>query len=168
MRGRTWSRPQGPVADEHNLVGLEDGSLYCVYRTIDGYLAAACSRDCGRSWSPPGYAEYTPGGRGIKHPRAAGFVRKLLGGRYILWYHNNGTRWYNNEATFRNRNVAWLSGGREHDGFLHWSVPEVVVYNDCIRARCETRNRRPPGKQVPDRQGDVRHLGKHRRTGSGL
>ena len=122
--------PAGPVADEHNLVGLDDGSLYCTYRTIDGWNCAAYSRDGGRSWTPPAYAEYSPGGRRIKHPRAANFVRRLSGGRFILWYHNNGTRWYNNDRTFGNRNVAWLVGGKERDGFIHWGTPEIVLYND--------------------------------------
>ena len=122
--------PDGPVADEHNLVGLEDGSLFCTYRTIDGWNCGAYSRDGGHSWTKPAYAEYTPGGRRIKHPRAANFVRRLSGGRYILWYHNNGTRWYNSGPTYGSRNVAWLLGGVERDGFIHWGQPEIVLYND--------------------------------------
>ena len=62
--------------------------------------------------------------------RAPAFVRRLSGGRYLLWYHNNGTRWYNNGPTTGNRNVAWLAGGREQDGFIHWGQPEIVLYHD--------------------------------------
>ena len=122
--------PQGPVADEPNLAGLRGGSLYCTYRTIDGYSCQAYSRDGGHTWTPPAYATYTPGGRPIKHPRAATFVRELSRGRYILWYHNNGTRWYNNGENQGSRNIAWLTGGREIDGHLHWGQPEIAVYND--------------------------------------
>ena len=26
--------------------------------------------------------------------------------------------------------VAWLAGGREQDGFIHWGQPEIVLYHD--------------------------------------
>ena len=32
--------PAGPVADEHNPTWLDDGSLCCTYRTVDGHPAA--------------------------------------------------------------------------------------------------------------------------------
>jgi hypothetical protein len=116
--------PVGPVADEHNLVGLSDGSLYCTYRTIDGFLCHAYSRDGGHTWDGPQYATYTPGGRRIKHPRAATFVRKFSNGKYILWFHNHGGRYY------MDRNPVWLCGGIERDGHIHWSQPEIVLYDD--------------------------------------
>ena len=125
--------PDGPVADEHNLVGLDDGSLYCAYRTIDGALCHAYSRDRGHSWTAPAHAVYAPGGPGIKHPRAAGFVRRLSRGRFILWYHNNGTRWYNSGSNTGSRNIAWLAGGVEREGRLYWGQPEIVLYNDDFR-----------------------------------
>jgi hypothetical protein len=116
--------PWGPVADEHNLAGLSDGSLYCTYRTIDGFLCHAYSRDGGRSWDGPQHATYTPGGRKIKHPRAANFVWKASNGKFLLWYHNHGGRYY------MDRNPAWLTGGVEIDGQIHWSEPEIVLFDD--------------------------------------
>ena len=121
---------EGPVADEHNLVGLSDGSLYCTYRTIEGHNCAAYSRDGGHTWDGPQYASYSPGGRLVKHPRAANFVWRCRNGNYLLWFHNNGTKWYNNGPTAGNRNVAWLSGGVEREGYIHWSQPEIVMYVD--------------------------------------
>ena len=114
--------PKGPVADEHNLVALSDGSLYCTYRTIDGHNCHAYSRDRGHTWDGPQYATYTPDGRRIKHPRAANFVRKLGNGKYILWVHNHGGTWY------FDRNPAWICGGVEKEGYIHWSQPEIVLY----------------------------------------
>ena len=38
----------------------------------------------------PAYAVYTPGGRRIKHPRAANFVRKFSNGKFLYWFHNHG------------------------------------------------------------------------------
>ena len=146
--------PLGPVADEHNLVALSDGSLYCVYRTTEGYLGHAYSRDGGRTWTPPAYATYAPTlqaptgapgagyaigqpvpapARRIKHPRAAGFVKRLANGRYLLWFHNHGGRWYHY------RNPAWIAGGVEEDGpegkLLRWSEPEILLYDDDPDAR---------------------------------
>jgi hypothetical protein len=116
------------VADEHNLVGLSDGSLYCTYRTIEGHPCHAYSRDGGRSWTAPAHMTYTPGGRKVKHPRAANFVRRFSNGRYIYWFHNNGQKWYNHGPARGSRNVAWLLGGIEKDGHIHWSQPEILLY----------------------------------------
>ncbi len=124
--------PKGPVSDEANLVGLSDGSLYATYRTIDGYNGAAYSRDGGHSWTGPAYASYTPGGRRIKHPRAANFVKKFSNGKYLLWYHNQGgepvhlTKW----DYYSGRNPGWVAGGIEKDGYLYWSQPEILLYDE--------------------------------------
>lgn len=123
--------PKNPIAEETNLVELSDGSLYCAYRSIDGYLCAAYSRDGGRSWTPPAYATDTPGGRPIKQPRAAGFVRKFSNGKFLLWYHNHGgeavhrRKW----SYYLGRNPGWLAGGIERNGFIHWSQPEILLYD---------------------------------------
>ena len=115
--------PAGPVADEHNPTWLDDGSLYCTYRTVDGHPCHAYSRDGGRSWDGPGYMAYAPHGRRIRHPRAANFVRRLANGKYLYWFHNHGGR------TYQDRNPVWLCGGVERDGCIHWSQPEVVLYD---------------------------------------
>jgi hypothetical protein len=121
--------PHGPVADEHNLGALNDGSLYCTYRTVDGFLCHAYSRDGGRTWGGSQYATYSPDGRPIKHPRAASFVWKASNGNYLLWYHNHGGN------SYMSRNPAWLCGGIERDGFIHWSQPEIVLYDDDTATR---------------------------------
>lgn len=124
--------PKGAVSDEANLVELSDGSLYCTYRSIDGYNCAAYSRDGGKSWTPPAYASYAPGGRPIKHPRAANFVRKFSNGKFLLWFHNHGGeavhqgRW----DYYSGRNPGWVCGGVERGGFIHWSEPEILLYDD--------------------------------------
>ena len=111
---------------------LSDGSLYATYRSIDGYNCAAYSRDGGRKWTPPDYASYTPGGRRIKHPRAANFVRKFSNGKFLLWYHNHAgeavhaRKW----PYYDGRNPGWISGGVEKNGFIHWSQPEILLYDE--------------------------------------
>lgn len=129
--------PKGPVSDEANLVALSDGSLYATYRTIDGYNCQAYSRDNGHTWTPPEYASYSPGGRRIKHPRAANFVRRFSNGKFLLWFHNHGGEsahtpsWQvGSTGYYRNRNPGWIAGGIERGGFIHWSQPEILLYDD--------------------------------------
>lgn len=124
--------PKGPVSDEANLVELSDGSLYCTYRTIDGYNCAAYSRNGGATWSPPAYATYTPGGRRIKHPRAANFVRKFSNGKFLLWYHNHGGEVVHQKKWeyYASRNPGWITGGVERDGYIHWAQPEILLFDD--------------------------------------
>lgn len=124
--------PKGPVSDEANPVALSDGSLFATYRTIDGYPCQAYSRDGGHTWTPPAYATYGPGGRRIKHPRAANFVRKFANGKFLYWFHNHGGEpvhagpW----DPYQGRNPAWILGGVEKDGLIHWSEPEILLYDD--------------------------------------
>jgi hypothetical protein len=127
----------GRIAEEQSVVALSDGSLYCVYRTVDGWPACAYSRDRGHTWSRPEYATYSPGGRRIKHPRAANFVWKCDNGRYLYWFHNHGgatAAKRPNWDPYEDRNPAWLVAGREVDTpqgrMLCWSQPEIVLYDD--------------------------------------
>jgi len=123
--------PEGTVADEHNLVGLNDGGLYCTYRTVAGHNCHAYSRDGGHTWTPPEFASYSPNGKKIKHPRAANFVHKYSNGKYTLWFHNHGKKSLENpNLPYFHRNPAWLSGGVEKDGYIYWSQPEIVLYDD--------------------------------------
>lgn len=132
----------GRVAEEQSIVALSDGSLYCVYRTIDGWPACAYSYDGARSWSTPAYKTYTLGGRRVKHPRAANFVWKCSNGKFLYWFHNHGGRFIGDlgaqgkdgRTSYDDRNPAWLMAGREVDTpegrIIEWSQPEIVLYDD--------------------------------------
>lgn len=115
----------GSIQSEQNLVALSNGDLYCMYRTTMGYPCHAYSRDGGRSWSKPVAATYTPGGRRFKHPRACPRLWRTRSGRYLFWFHNNG----NKDWSPGTRNPCWLVGGVERDGYIHWSQPEIVLYD---------------------------------------
>jgi hypothetical protein len=123
----------GPIAEEQSFVVLSDGSFYSVYRTIDGSPGCAYSRDGGRTWSPPRYGTYADG-RQVRHPRAATFAWRCSNGKYLYWFHNNGTTWYNNGEHAGNRNPVWLCGGVEADSpdghVILWSQPEIALYAD--------------------------------------
>ncbi|QDV34534.1 exo-alpha-sialidase [Tautonia plasticadhaerens] len=124
--------PKGPVSDEANLVSLSDGSLFATYRTIDGYPCQAYSRDGGRTWTPTAYMTYGPDGRRVKHPRAANFVRKFDNGKYLYWFHFHGGEPVHREGWnyYEGRNPAWVLGGVERDGLIHWSEPEILLYDE--------------------------------------
>lgn len=127
----------GRVAEEQSLVRLSDGSLYCVYRTADGWPACAYSRDGARTWTPPAYKTYSPGGRRVKHPRAANFVWNCANGKFLYWFHNHGGPFLRDPSgarPYEDRNPAWLMAGREVDTpqgkCIEWSQPEILLYDD--------------------------------------
>jgi hypothetical protein len=125
--------PKGPVSDEANLVPLsEPGSLFATYRTIDGYPCHAYSRDGGKTWTPPAYMTFGPEGRRVKHPRAANFVKKFANGKYLYWFHFHGGEPVHREGWdyYEGRNPAWVLGGVERDGLIHWSEPEILLYDE--------------------------------------
>lgn len=119
----------GSVQEEHNIVALANGDLYCIYRTTTGFACHTYSRDGGRTWTRPVHATYRPGGPRIKHPRACPRIWRTSEGRYLLWYHNHGGR------DFEGRNPAWIAGGIERDGHIWWSQPEILLYDPDPKTR---------------------------------
>jgi hypothetical protein len=132
----------GRVAEEQSIVKLSDGSLYCVYRTIDGWPACSYSRDGGHTWSAPAYASYAPGGQRIKHPRAANFAWNCENGKFLYWFHNHGGRFVGElgangkggRSPYDDRNPAWLVAGQEiatpQGLMIAWSQSEILLYDD--------------------------------------
>lgn len=128
----------GPIAEEQSFSVMSDGSLFCVFRTIDGHPACTYSRDDGRTWEPSQYMRFASG-RLMKHPRAANFAWRCENGNYLYWFHNHGGRLIREHArrrtiAYEERNPVWLSGGREVDGprgrLIAWSEPEIALYDD--------------------------------------
>lgn len=120
---------ESSIGEEHSIVSLSDGSLYCVYRTETDHPTQAYSRDGGRTWTEPEAMTYGPGKRKVKHSRAANFVWDAGEGRYLYWYHNHGGFTYHNQ-----RNPAWIAAGHEVDTpegkAIAWSEPEIFLYDD--------------------------------------
>ena len=128
----------GPISAEQSFSILSDGSLYCVYRTIDGHPAYSYSRDGGYTWDIPKYLRYA-NGRLVKHPRAANFAWKCENGKFLYWFHNHGGRFIREHPerrtmAYRDRNPAWMAGGVERDGpdgkIIAWTQPEILLYDD--------------------------------------
>lgn len=102
---------------------MNDGGLYCIFRTQTGYLAEAYSHDGGQHWTLPRQARYADG-RPVKTSRACPKVWHCANGHFLLWFHNHSG------DHFSSRNPAWLAGGIEKDGEIRWSQPEIVIYGD--------------------------------------
>lgn len=115
----------GSVQEEFNMVQLDNGDLYTVYRTTNGHPAVSRSENGGNSWSMPEYMRYADG-RPVKTPRACPRIWKTDEGRYLFWYHNHSGQDYSQ------RNPAWMAGGIEKDGDILWSQPEIVLYSHDI------------------------------------
>ena len=120
----------GSVQEEHNLVPMSDGKLYCVYRTTTGHPCHSYSADGGRTWAKPESMTYTPGGKKVRNPRACPKLWRASNGKFLFWFHNNGHESFDGGKSAGSRNVAWLSGGIEKDGRIYWSQPEIVLYDD--------------------------------------
>ncbi|MCB9781998.1 MAG: hypothetical protein H6751_03425 [Candidatus Omnitrophica bacterium] len=127
----------GPISEEQSFAVLSDGSIYCVYRSIDGHPVCTYSRDGGHSWSPPEYQCYADGRR-MKHPRAANFIWKCSNGKYLYWFHNHGGRFIREHSrpetnAYNDRNPAWLCAGIEKETpngrVMVWSQPEIALYD---------------------------------------
>ena len=113
----------GPINAEQNIFQMNNGSIYCMYRTVSGNPAESYSYDGGKSWSLPESPKYMNGIQ-IKNPRACPRIWKCKNGKYLFWYHNNGGK------DFNARNPAWISGGIEKNGKIFWSQPEILLYED--------------------------------------
>lgn len=128
----------GPVAEEQSFSVMSDGSIFCVFRTIDGYSAYTYSRDGGGTWDPSQYMRFADG-RLMKHPRAANFAWRCDNGKYLYWFHNHGGRFIREHPqrrtiAYEDRNPVWLAGGVEADSpkgkIIRWSQPEIALYDD--------------------------------------
>jgi hypothetical protein len=124
LKGPDWDQPEHRSEEPH-IVSLSDGTLYTVFRTDQGYIAYARSRDAGDSWSAPQVLTYEPGGsRPFKHPLACPSLWACGEGRYLLFFHNHSG------TTYAERNPAWISGGVEVESEIRWSEPEILLYSD--------------------------------------
>ena len=103
----------GPIAEEQSFTVLSDGTLYCVYRTIDAYSACTYSYDGGHTWTEPEYTTYADGGR-MKHPRAANFAWRCQNGKFLYWFHNHGGRQIREHP--QQRIISFVVDGKFCDG----------------------------------------------------
>jgi hypothetical protein len=122
--------PRGNIAEETFVVALDNGDLYANFRTADGYLGQATSRDRGRTWKDRQYAVYRPGGRRIRNPRGPATMQRFSNGKHLLHFYNNSGSLNRTDVGTPTRNLEWLSGGVERNGAIYWSQPEVGIFHE--------------------------------------
>jgi hypothetical protein len=137
-QGRTYERRGGADVprrcfDEHHIVELRDGRLWCLVRTNYG-IGQSFSCDRGRTWTPGEDS-------GIGGPNTRFFIRRLQSGRLLLVNH-----WFTDEEKAsrsrqpdawlpRRRLAAWLSddeGTSWHGGLMLDERP-AVSYPDGVQ-----------------------------------
>lgn len=122
----------GPVAEEGDTVPLSGGgALHMVIRANDSCISTATSRDGGKSWSSPAHARYAESGAVLLNPSGPLTPRRLRSGRFLLLFYNRRIPLMGEGGYFNNygaRNPYWLAVGREHNGTVVWSQPEVALY----------------------------------------
>jgi len=134
-QGRTYERRGGADVprrcfDEHHIVELRDGRLWCLVRTNYG-IGQSFSSDRGRTWTPGEDS-------GLGGPNSRFFIRRLQSGRLLLVNH-----WFTDEEKAtrqrqpdtwlpRRRLAAWLSDddGRSWHGGLMLDERLGVSYPD--------------------------------------
>lgn len=82
-------KPEVSVVQEPSIVVLPDGRLFCVMRTLNGYISWSESKDHGRSWSETKPLRFRDGGEVVSQPIAPCPIYALENGRFFLLFHNN-------------------------------------------------------------------------------
>lgn len=131
------SVPANSVVEEAHMLPLSaagGGGVFAVFRTDQGHLGAASTRDPAGAtgWGPAHAASFwraTPAAAALnavlRNPRGPITVRRMTGGRWLMLWYNSG------ETQFTERNPYWLSAGIEDaaSGEVLFSQPEVYLYD---------------------------------------
>jgi len=138
LRVPHYSDPLLSVAQEPSLVRLPDQRLFCVMRTMSGYIWYSISDDDGHTWCSPRPLLRRDHGRPIIQPICCCPIYQLADGRYILLHHNNNGRLdgCEPENSRVNRRPAFIDLGeyRRHAEQLIWvSGSKQFMDNDGVR-----------------------------------
>ena len=135
LRVPHYTNPLLSVAQEPSLVRLPDQRLFCVMRTMTGYIWYSISEDDGYTWSNPRPLLRKDYGLPILEPLCCCPIYQLSDGRYILLHHNNDGRFQGStpEETHRNRRPAYLALGEFRPGAeqpIWFSSSKLFMDND--------------------------------------
>ena len=137
----------GNVQEEHQIVPLADGRLFCVFRTLEGYIGQTFSSDEGKAFAPSEKALGTDG-RLIKQPLACPRLLRDSQGHVYLWTHEHDSRAV--RMRNKNRDTVWLRAACFEDGGCRWGPPEMLLYEFNPPFGC--------GMSYPDWLGDGEHM----------
>lgn len=113
LRVPHYTNPVLSVAQEPSLVRLPDQRLFCVMRTMSGYIWYSLSADDGRNWCAPRPLLRRDFGQPVLQPLCCCPMYEYSEGRYILLHHNNDGRVDGcaPEDTGKNRRPAFIAVG---------------------------------------------------------
>ena len=92
LRVGHYLNPMLSIAQEPSLVRLPDERLFCVMRTMSGYIWYSTSDDDGATWSHAAPLLRQDFGDPILEPLCCCPMYQLTDGRYVLLHHNNDGR----------------------------------------------------------------------------
>ncbi len=92
LRVGHYLNPMLSIAQEPSLVRLPDERLFCVMRTMSGYVWYSTSDDDGATWLHPAPLLRQDFGDPILEPLCCCPMYQLTDGRYVLLHHNNDGR----------------------------------------------------------------------------
>jgi len=113
LRVPHYTDPLLSIAQEPSLVRLPDQRLFCVLRTMSGYIWYSISADDGRTWCNPRPLLRRDHGDPILEPLCCCPIYEYEAGRYVLLHHNNDGRFEGctPEDTGKNRRPAFIALG---------------------------------------------------------
>jgi hypothetical protein len=137
LRVPHYSKPLLSVAQEPSLVRLPDKRLFCVMRTISGYIWYSLSEDDGASWCSPRPLLRRDHGQPIIEPLCCCPIYEYSEGRYVLLHHNNDGRFEGcqPEDTSRNRRPASIALGEfrpKAEQPIWFSASKQLMDNDGV------------------------------------
>jgi hypothetical protein len=113
VKAELLSKPGASLAQEPQVVELNDHRLLCVFRTGNGWIGSTTSRDYGRTWTPTRPLRFSPEGSIVPHPNAPCPLTRLSDGRYVLLFCNNSGGAGGPFDYLRNRQPIYLAVGIE-------------------------------------------------------
>ncbi|HNZ18165.1 MAG TPA: sialidase family protein [Candidatus Hydrogenedentes bacterium] len=118
LRVPHYDNPALSIAQEPSLVRLPDDRLFCVMRTMSGYIWYSLSSDDGRTWCSPRPLLRRDHGLPIPEPLCCCPIYEYAPGRYVLLHHNNDGHFEGSkrEETGKNRRPACLALGEYRPG----------------------------------------------------
>lgn len=137
LRVPHYTNPLLSVAQEPSIVRLPDERLFCVMRTMTGYIWYSISADDGYSWSSPRPLLRKDHGLPILEPLCCCPIYPLSDGRYVLLHHNNDGRLNGSipEETHLNRRPAYLALGEfrpQAEQPIWFSKSKLFMDNDGV------------------------------------
>lgn len=130
-----YTNPLLSIAQEPSLVRLPDQRLFCVMRTMSGYIWYVISNDDGQTWDNPRPLLRRDHGLPVLEPLCCCPIYEYAAGRYILLHHNNDGRFEGcqPEDTNRNRRPAFIALGEYRQGAVQpiwFSDSKQLMDND--------------------------------------